>query len=356
MSNINGITNTCNNTKFTPGLNYCYTGATLDATGIQKCFGPDPTNNPQNNKNATGAYTNAIFAYQNVMDTYLNTTTSDITDSRLIALQQELNSNFSKAIVPGIYETVLSNLNNFTNATTSIFNANCNPTTRLDASGIYKCFGEGTGGAYITSPLGQAQSSCQTALRVATANQDITDLPSLYNNCSGFFRNNLANTVSDISENISSLISYNETIISNNTYYTDLLNNAKNQTCKQNSPIILPVSNLINNTLTTYNETVGPYLDSLIAELTQIQENLPNTIVIGKIQEGSPGSSPYITLSPVNGINSQTMNITVAQGNQGPRGAIGPQGNQGPQGISGAPGTQGAKGIVEQPIQYESLF
>jgi hypothetical protein len=361
MGNLNSITNKCNTTKFTPGFNYCYTGATLDATGIKKCFGPDPNNNPQNNKNekgqsATDAYTNAVLAYQNVMDTYLNTTTSELSNSQLIALQQQLDASFSAAIKPGLYETVFSNLTNFTNSINSTFDKDCAPTTRLDASGIYKCFGEGEGGSYITSPLGQLQSSCQTALRVATENQDVADLPTLYKNCSGFFRNNLANTVSDISQNINGLISYNETVISNNTYYTDLLNTAKNQTCKQNSPIILPVSNLINNTLTTYNETVSPYLDTLITELTQIKENLPNTIVIGKIQQGSPGSSPYITLSPVNGINSQTMNITVAQGNQGPRGPTGIQGSNGAQGIPGAPGVQGNKGVVGQPIQYESVF
>jgi len=366
ISSIFPNTNTFNNiqnalsagviNQFQTAGDSCYMGAQLDINGIQTCFGSDPSNNPQKNANATGAYTNALSAYQNLMNTYIGTTTSNIPVSKLITLQQQLDASFSAAIAPGLYQNVLSNLNSFTNSINSTFDQNCNPTTQLDASGIYKCFGQGVNGDYLTSPLGQLQSSCQKALRAANENQDISDLPTLYNNCSNFFRNNLANTVSDISKNISNLMAYNDQVISNNLYYTEQLNAAKNQTCKQNSPIILPVSNLINNTLTTYNETMIPYLDNLIKELTQMSQSLPNTISIGEVEKGPPGSSPYIAINPVDQTNAQVVSMTVAQGKQGPRGPEGQSGSQGNPGPNGLPGTVGNKGVLMQPIQYQSVF
>jgi hypothetical protein len=337
--------------------NTCDANSLLDINAIPICFGSNPPTNPSPEINATGAYNNALNAYQNVMDTYINTTSTDISSSELIVLEQGLDSSFSAAIAaPNTYQTVLSNLLSFTSSTSKTFDQNCQPTTRLDASGIYQCFGEGVAGDYTTSPLGELQTSCQQALRVANANQDMADLPTLYGNCSNFFRNNLANTVADVSQNMANLMSYNEQVISNNAYYTEQLNAAKNQTCKQNNPIILPVSNLINNTLTTYNETVGPYLDGLITELTQINSNLPNTISIAPIQLGPPGSSPFVTIDPVNENNAQVLNITVAQGKQGSPGPMGSPGSQGNPGPNGSVGPVGSKGILEQPVQYRSLF
>jgi len=339
--------------KFKKSGNTCYPGSQLDINGIQECFGPDPSNNPTNTPNATGAYTNALAAYQNVMNTYLYTTTTDITEDQLITLQRQLDSSFSIAISGGEYNQVLGNLNTFTNNTNKLFNQNCNTTTRLDASGIYKCFG---GSPFITSRLGQLQSSCQDALRLANQNQDIGDLPTLYNSCSNFFRNNLLNNVADVSQNISEVMAYNQQVISNNTYYSQQLTAAKEQTCKQNDPIAPPVSNVITNTISVYNENLGPYLDGLISDLTNILDNLPNKLKIDNINTGVASSNPFIKIESNDNTNTQTISFTVPKGNQGKMGPNGPDGNRGFQGSDGEKGSVGNIGAWAVPVQYEGRF
>ena len=302
-------------------------------------------------------YANAVSGYKNAMSNYITTTTIDTPQSQLISWEQSLDSQFDNAIlgyVPNTQDnTVYNNLLSFGKYANSLFDSDCtNPTTRLDNQGIYTCFASGS-----NNQLEQLQSSCQSALLLASSyNDNSPAVSNVESKCKNFIQNNLTNTVGQVNTNLQNLMMSSNQLIQQYEYSSQLLADSNNQVCKQNDPIVAPITTTINDTLTLYNENIGPYLDGLISELTDIKDNLPNSFSISSIRKGIPGSLPYIVVSPVDKSNSQTFAFTVPQGNQGAMGATGPKGPDGLPGSSGNMGPVGSQGIWQIPVQYQSIF
>jgi hypothetical protein len=162
--------------------------------------------------------------------------------------------------------------------------------------------------------------------------------------------------VSQVNENLQKLMMSSNQLIKKYEYSTKLISDANSQICKQNDPIVAPISSTITDTLTVYNENISPYLDRLIIELTDIKESLPNSFSIDSIGKGIPGSLPYIVISPIDKSNNQTFTFKVPQGNQGTMGPTGPKGPDGLPGPSGNMGPVGSQGVWALPVQYQSIF
>jgi len=302
-------------------------------------------------------YANAVSGYKNAMTNYITTTTVDTPQSQLITWEQELDSQFDNAIagyVPNTQnKTVYDNLSTFDKYANSLFDSDCtDPTTRLDNQGIYTCFASGS-----NNQLEQLQSNCQSALLLASSyNDNSPAVSNVESKCKNFIQNNLTNTVGQVNTNLQNLMMSSNQLIQQYEYSSKLLSDANSQVCKQNEPIIAPITSTITDTLTLYNQNIAPYLDGLIDELTVIKDNLPNSFTIKSIGKGIPGSLPYIEITPIDKLNSQMFTFTVPQGKQG---AIGPTGQKGPDGLPGPRaniGAVGSQGIWQVPVQYQSIF
>jgi len=344
--------------------NTCYSGSLLDSTGVQYCFGPPP---------GSGLYTNALNAYSNAMNTYLYTTTTDVPLNQLITLQQQLDTNFDTAIKPGIYSSVSNRLTSFITTTNNLFDAGITPIgdgssykcdyssnkTPLDASGIYYCFGNGK-----NSQLNQLQTSCTNALTALyeLSTPDVSYISKISNNCNNFLRNNLVNTLADVSKNISIIISDNSNAIA----YAAALAKKQSKPCPVEPPVVSPAVAAAQDAITVYNKEIGPYLDDMATKLQNILNTLPNNLKVDAVNIGVASSTPFIKINPLytfsgsndprNGKYSQNVDFTVPQGNPGPPGPVGPPGNTGPTGPAGPNGSSGDIGIWEIPIQYQGIF
>lgn len=323
--------------------------ATTTSVGITTTTSPPPS--------VDELYANAVSGYKNAISNYITTTTIDTPQSQLISWEQALDSQFDNAIAGYTPQTqnktVYNNLSAFDKYANSLFDSDCtDPTTRLDNQGIYTCFASGS-----NNQLKQLQSSCQSALLLASSyNDNSPAVSNVESKCKNFIQNNLTNTVGQVNTNLQNLMMSSNQLIQQYEYSSQLLADSNNQVCKQNDPIVAPITTTINDTLTLYNENIGPYLDGLINELTDIKDNLPNSFSIKSIGKGIPGSLPYIEITPIDKLNNQMFTFTVPQGKQG---AIGPTGPKGPDGLPGPRanmGAVGSQGIWEVPVQYQSIF
>lgn len=304
-------------------------------------------------------YKEALNKYQSVMHTYLYTTTIDETKDTIKNWEQDLISYFERSTKGGRYDDVSQNLFEFINY--DFFPNNCdNDDSRLDSDGIYKCFGNVD---TTNSLLNQVKDSCNKALDIIYKTNDEANIPGVFNKCSQFFRNNLANTVKQVSNNIHRIISENTNIYNMDLAGMNLVNNKK---CPVDSHVATPVLGDAEAAIKVHNDNMLPKLDALIKKLTQIKDSLPNFLIIDDPIIGPPSSNPFIKISSnyifkkendeKNGKYAQNITFTIPRGKTG---KIGPPGNSS---LPGQPGDQsitgisGNMGVWELPIQYQGIF
>jgi hypothetical protein len=304
-------------------------------------------------------YKEALNKYKSVMHTYLYTTTIDETKDTIKNWEKDLISYFERSTKGGTYDDVSQNLSEFINY--DFFPNNCDKDdSRLDSDGIYKCFGN----VYTTnSLLNQVKDSCNKALDIIYKTNDEANIPGVFNKCSQFFRNNLANTVKQVSNNIHRIISENTNIYNMDLAGLNLVNNKK---CPVDSHVATPVLEDAEAAIKVYNDNMLPKLDALIKKLTQIKDSLPNFLIIDDPIIGPPSSNPFIKINSnyifkkendeKNGKYAQNITFTIPRGKTG---KIGPPGNSsllGQPGDQSITGISGNMGVWELPIQYQGIF
>jgi hypothetical protein len=232
--------------------------------------------------------------------------------------------------------------------------------SRLDVNGIYKCFGNTD---VSNSLLNQVKESCNKVLGVIYKTNDVANIPSVYNKCSQFFRNNIANQVRDIKSNISKILSENQNIYNAIVAGLDLGNNKK---CPVDSHVKTPILEDATDQINAYNDKLLPELDAFVRELTQIKNTLPNYLIIDDPIIGHPSSNPFIKIGSnyifekdndvKNGKYVQNISFSIPRGNPGPMGSPGMPSLPGASVDSSITGISGKPGVWEIPVQYQGIF